>query len=193
MGAIDETLRHDLRQPEFSEGYAESFQDALVATQIRVLREENHWTQADLAARIGTTQTAVSRIENVNYSAWNISTLKKLARAYRVRLKVSFETYGSLIRDVENFSRESLRRTPREIDPELMEPMPNQCDEPALTFASGKGNLRIFPGGSETGIGTQLETAPVAPAQGCLANGNNSTQTMPMGSVWDEARVLRRA
>lgn len=119
MGAISETLRHDLSQPEFSEGYAESFQDTLVATQIKVLREDNHWTQADLAAKLGTTQTAISRIENVNYSAWNISTLKKLARAFRVRLKVSFETYGSLIRDVEGFSRESLRRAPREEDPEL--------------------------------------------------------------------------
>jgi transcriptional regulator with XRE-family HTH domain len=126
MGAISETLRCDLLQPEFSEGYAESFQDALVATQIKVLREDNHWTQADLAAKIGTTQTAISRIENVNYSAWNISTLKKLARAFRVRLKVSFETYGSLIQDMEGFSRESLLRPPREKDPGLRieEPRP---------------------------------------------------------------------
>jgi transcriptional regulator with XRE-family HTH domain len=119
MGAISETLRQDLTQPEFSEGYAESFQDAYVATQIKVLREQNEWTQAELAEVLNTTQTAVSRIENVNYSAWNISTLKKLARAFRVRLKVSFESYGSLINDVENFSRENLKRAPREKDPEL--------------------------------------------------------------------------
>lgn len=121
MGAISETLRQDLRQPEFSEGYAESFQDAYVATQIKVLREQNHWTQAALAKELGTTQTVISRIENVNYSAWNISTLKKLARAFRVRLKVSFETYGSLIHDVDSFSREGLQRLPRESDPELLD------------------------------------------------------------------------
>ncbi len=121
MGAISESLHQDLRLPEFSEGYAESFQDAYVATQIKVLREQNEWTQADLAKEIGTTQTAISRIENVNYSAWNISTLKKLARAFRVRLKVSFETYGSLIHDVDAFSREALQRVPRESDPELTE------------------------------------------------------------------------
>jgi len=119
MGAIGETLRHDLAQPEFSEGYAESFQDAYIATQIKVLREQNEWTQAALAERLRTTQTVISRIENVNYSAWNISTLKKLARAFRVRLKVSFETYGSLIDDMQYFSRENLRRIPREKDPEL--------------------------------------------------------------------------
>src|SRR5215472_12034498 len=121
MGAISESLRVELRQPEFSEGYAESFQDAYVATQIKVLREQNDWTQAALAKELGTTQTAISRIENVNYSAWNIGTLKKLARAFRVRLKVSFETYGSLIHDVENFSRENLMRPPREKDTELLE------------------------------------------------------------------------
>jgi transcriptional regulator with XRE-family HTH domain len=129
MGAISETLRKDLLKPEFSEGYSESFQDALVATQIKVLREDNHWTQADLAAKIGTTQTAISRIENVNYSAWNISTLKKLARAFRVRLKVSFETYGSLLHDVDEFSRESLRRAPREEDPELDTLAPGKVHE----------------------------------------------------------------
>jgi HTH-type transcriptional regulator/antitoxin HipB len=119
-GGIAEHLRRDLARPEFSEGYAESFQDAYVATQIKVLREQHQLTQAKLAEKLHTTQTVISRIENVNYSAWNISTLKKLARAFRVRLKVSFETYGSLIHDMEHFTREDLQRIPREEDPELL-------------------------------------------------------------------------
>jgi transcriptional regulator with XRE-family HTH domain len=121
MAVIGETLRQDLKHEEFSEGYAESFLDAYIATQIKVLREQNEMTQAQLAERLKTTQTAISRIENVNYSGWNISTLKRIARAFDVRLKVSFETYGSLIRDVEGFNRESLRRTPREKDTELLQ------------------------------------------------------------------------
>ena len=116
---IADSLRGELRQEEFSEGYAESFLDAYIATQIKVLREQNELTQSQLAERLGTTQTAISRIESVNYSGWNISTLKRLARAFNVRLKVSFETYGSLIRDVKEFNRDSLRRTPRSKDPEL--------------------------------------------------------------------------
>lgn len=104
----------DLQQPEFSEGYAESFQDTYMATQIKVLREQNGWTQEDLAKKIGTTQTAISRLENVNYCAWNIKTLRKLARVFRLRLKISFETYGSLIYDVESLSRVELEREPRE-------------------------------------------------------------------------------
>jgi transcriptional regulator with XRE-family HTH domain len=119
MADIADTLRGELRQEEFSEGYAESFLDAYIATQIKVLREQNELTQSQLAERLETTQTAISRIESVNYSGWNISTLKRLARAFNVRLKVSFETYGSLIRDVKEFNRDSLRRTPRSKDPEL--------------------------------------------------------------------------
>jgi transcriptional regulator with XRE-family HTH domain len=153
MGGISETLRQDLRQPEFSEGYAESFQDAYVATQIKVLREQNKWTQAALAKEIGTTQTVISRIENVNYSAWNISTLKKLARAFRVRLKVSFETYGSLIHDVDGFSREGLQRAPRESDPELFDAAQSAISDRPENIAemtAAEKNLRELTGGDLT-------------------------------------------
>jgi transcriptional regulator with XRE-family HTH domain len=194
MGAIHETLRRDLLQPEFSEGYAESFQDALVATQIKVLREQNHWTQSDLAAAIGTTQTAISRIENVNYSSWSISTLKKLARAFRVRLKVSFETYGSLIRDVENFNRESLQRTPREFDPELMraEPSPvTLIDIPGRLGAKSANNVVAFPSAVQTGNRTG-PGRPSAQEKG-LITGGNSTETMPPRSAMNQAFIEREA
>ena len=120
MADISETLRLDLRNPEFSEGYAESFLDTFVATQIKVLREQLGLTQAQLAEKLGTKQTVVSRIESAGYAAWNIGTLKKLARVFRVRLHVSFETYGSLIGEMERFSRQTLERSPREKDPALL-------------------------------------------------------------------------
>lgn len=121
MNGISEALRRELRDPEYSEGYAESFLNSYVATQIKVIREQRKMRQEDLAREIGTKQTAVSRLENVNYSSWNINTLKKLARAFRVRLMVSFEAYGTLPDDVEHFSRESLQRVAREEDPGLAE------------------------------------------------------------------------
>jgi transcriptional regulator with XRE-family HTH domain len=120
MGAISEVLKADFRDDgEFAEEYAESFLDTSVATQIKVLREDSKMSQKQLGEAIGTTQTAISRIENVNYSARSISTLKKLARAFKVRLHVSFETYGSLIGDVERFNRQRLGRAPRDKDPVL--------------------------------------------------------------------------
>ena len=119
MNATNDNLREDLKDPEIAEGYAESFLDSYIATQIKVLRDQNKLSQAQLAEMIGTKQGAISRIEDVNYSKWNVTTLKKLARAFRLRLKVSFETYGTLIDEVENFSRQGLERSPRESDPIL--------------------------------------------------------------------------
>lgn len=121
MSAISDALRVEFRDPEYSEGYAESFLNSYIATQIKVIREQRRMKQSDLAREVGTTQTAISRIENVNYSSWNIKTLKKLARAFRVRLMVSFETYGTLVDEVGRFNRESLQRTEREKDPGLLE------------------------------------------------------------------------
>jgi transcriptional regulator with XRE-family HTH domain len=125
-------LKSELRDPEFSEGYAESFLNSFIATQIKVIREQRNMKQADLAREVGTTQTAISRIENVNYSSWNIKTLKRLARAFRVRLRVSFETYGTLPDEVGTFTQESLQRAERENDPGLLErkePQPQKVDD----------------------------------------------------------------
>lgn len=119
MAAISEQLKTDLREEQFCEGYTESFLDSYVATQIKVLREQREMTQKELADVLGTTQTAISRIESINYSAWNIGTLKRLARAFKVRLRVSFETCGSLIDDYERFTRDNLQRVSRDNDPVL--------------------------------------------------------------------------
>jgi transcriptional regulator with XRE-family HTH domain len=143
MSDTSDSLRVELRDPEFSEGYAESFLNSYIATQIKVIREQRRMKQADLAREVGTTQTAISRIENVNYSSWNINTLKKLARAFRLRLMVSFETYGTLPDEVGKFTQESLQRAERENDPGLLErkePKPEKVDdirERAIAAAMG--------------------------------------------------------
>jgi transcriptional regulator with XRE-family HTH domain len=130
MSDTSDNLRVELRDPEFSEGYAESFLNSYIATQIKVIREQRKMKQADLAREVGTTQTAISRIENVNYSSWNVNTLKKLARAFHLRLMVSFETYGTLPDEVGKFTQESLQRAERENDPGLLERKEPESEEP---------------------------------------------------------------
>ncbi len=138
MGAIAEQLRAELANPEFSEGYAEGFLDAYVATQIKVLREQREMTQRELAEKIGSHQTVISRVENVGYSGWNVGTLKKLARAFGVRLKISFEQYGSLPDEVEAFSRGDLQRLPRHADPGLIhDAQPNEQEAARLRAIIG--------------------------------------------------------
>jgi HTH-type transcriptional regulator/antitoxin HipB len=170
MAAISNVLRHDLQQPEFAEGYAESFLDSFIATQLRVLREQNGWSQAELAERMGKKQTVISRSENVNYSSWSISTLKQYARAFRLRLRVSFETYGSLVDEVADFSRENLQRTPRESDPALNRP------EAKTGQNSGMGSAAGMPRGIHLVCMSQAgkDAAP-------LPSGNNNPGAIAQG------------
>jgi transcriptional regulator with XRE-family HTH domain len=109
----------EFRNQEYRESYADEFLNTYVANQIRVVREQRGMTQQQLAEAIGTQQAGISRIENVNYSGWNIRTLKKIARALSCRLHISFETYGSLLEAGANFRRESLLRPSFEDDPKF--------------------------------------------------------------------------
>ena len=112
-----EKLRRDFTDPEYAHSYADGFLNSYIATQIKVLREKHGLTQQRLAQETGMRQARISVLENVNYSAWSINTLRRLARAFQLRLKVSFEEFGTLLPELESFSRESLERRPLEEDP----------------------------------------------------------------------------
>ena len=111
------TRREKFTDREYRASYAESFLDTFIATQIKVLREQRNWTQQQLAEAGGMQQSRISALEDANYSRWSIATLKRLARAFDVPLNVSFGTFGALVLNAREFSRESLQRAPFEKDP----------------------------------------------------------------------------
>jgi len=115
MNQLLERLRESFQDEEARYAYAESYLNASIAAQIKELRGE--MSQQDLADRIGTKQSGVSRIENANYSSWSIETLRKLARAFHLRLRISFEEFGTLIPEIENFKDDILKRKRFEDDP----------------------------------------------------------------------------
>lgn len=117
MSESRNTLKEEFLDTEYRYAYAEDFLNALIAMQIKVLREQRELTQQQLADLIGTKQAGVSRLENVNYSSWKTETLRKLARALGVRLKITFEPFGTLIDESQNFSKENLQRPTFEEDP----------------------------------------------------------------------------
>src|SRR5215813_3341105 len=121
MSESRDELKKEFQDKDYREAYAEDFLNTSIATQIVVLREQRGLTQGQLAQEIGTHQAGVSRIENVNYSVWNVRTLKKIAFALGVRLKISFETFSSLLDEAEAFSRKSLERPKFEEDPIFQE------------------------------------------------------------------------
>ena len=65
---------------EFRHAYALSLMNTYIAAQIKMLREQRHLTQQALADLIGTKQSGIARLENVNYDAWKVETLENLPK-----------------------------------------------------------------------------------------------------------------
>ena len=115
--AYRETLRLEFEDEDYRCAYAEDFLNTWIATQIVTLREQRGLSQKAFGALLGTKQSGVSRLENVNYSSWNTKTLRNIARALQVRLKISFEAFGTLLDEDQLFTREFLQRPGFKEDP----------------------------------------------------------------------------
>ncbi len=93
----------------YRHAYADESLNMTIATQIKVLREQRGWDQQELADHAKMKQSMISRYEDVNYSSWTISTLKRLAEAFDVIVDVRFRSFRDLVFDTCSFSRESLQ------------------------------------------------------------------------------------
>ena len=68
-----------------------------VAHQIRVLRQQRNWTQAQLARRVKTTQAAISRLEDPSYGKFSINTLLQVGHVFDVALHVKYVTFSDFM------------------------------------------------------------------------------------------------
>jgi transcriptional regulator with XRE-family HTH domain len=116
---IVERLKHDLQNEEARNIYADTVSNAVVAAQIKGLRERLGWSQGQLAEAVGTQQSGISRLERADYSAWKVETLRKLAKALGVRLRIRFEGFGTLVDEVATFNEEGLLPATFDKDPVL--------------------------------------------------------------------------
>jgi transcriptional regulator with XRE-family HTH domain len=115
------TLRSKLlarfRDGGYRRAYVESFLDAYIATQIKVLRERRDLSQTRLAEKANMKQSQISEMEDVNHTSWKISTLKKIAKGFDLALVVRFESFSGVLPDIERFGREALQRASFDDDP----------------------------------------------------------------------------
>lgn len=68
-----------------------------LAMQIRKLRIARGWTQEQLAAATGKKQSVISQVESTDYGHMSINTLKRIAAAFDVGLKIEFTDYQNMI------------------------------------------------------------------------------------------------
>lgn len=117
MSELVERLKNELQHEDYRYAYDEEFSNSRMATQIKVLREQQELKQSGLADLAGMKQSRISELENVNYNSWSISTLRRLARALGVRLSFAFESWGELLPETDSFGRKALERPRFEKDP----------------------------------------------------------------------------
>jgi len=83
-----------------------------VALQLRHMRERAGLTQAELAAKVGTRQSAIARLESMSYGKFSISMLQKIADYFDVVAWVEFAPYSSFLRRTANLSPHAITPKP---------------------------------------------------------------------------------
>jgi ribosome-binding protein aMBF1 (putative translation factor) len=81
------------KDPEFVREYDALEEEFILARALIEARSKAGLTQAEVAQRMGTTQSVVARLEG-GRSRPSTSTLTKFAKATGTKLKVSFEAIG---------------------------------------------------------------------------------------------------
>jgi transcriptional regulator with XRE-family HTH domain len=90
---------------------SKNYRDAYVVSQLRIrlpfelraIRIARGWSQGELARRAGMAQSRISAIESPGKVNLSMNTLLRLASAFDCALKVSFVTFGELVRSSEAF------------------------------------------------------------------------------------------
>lgn len=86
---FEKHLQEEMKNPEFRKAYHEAGVRLEIAYKINRLRKKQKVSQQELAKRIGTTQSAVARIENGDQN-FTADMLDKIASAFSYKLKIEF-------------------------------------------------------------------------------------------------------
>ncbi|MCZ7560461.1 MAG: helix-turn-helix domain-containing protein [Burkholderiaceae bacterium] len=114
---MEKTFRR-MKNPKARQAYVEAEVASGLAHQIRALRTQRGWTQKDLADKLGTTQAAISRLEDPSYGRPSIKTLLDVGAAFDVALQVRFVSFVRLLQETRSVSREQLEVEPFEVEAE---------------------------------------------------------------------------
>jgi len=87
-------LDEKLKDPKFRKGFEKEFEKLSIGEQLVRLRLQSGLTQAQVAKRVGTTASAISRYENAEYDRYEIQTLRRIVEACGGHLKLVMEGPG---------------------------------------------------------------------------------------------------
>jgi len=87
-------LDEKLKDPKFRKGFELEYEKLSIGEQLVRLRLQAELTQAQVAKKVGTTASAISRYENAEYDRYEIQTLRKIVEACGGQFKVIMEGPG---------------------------------------------------------------------------------------------------
>ncbi len=88
MVSFREDLGRRMSDPEFSREFREARERASLGLKIARVRTARGMSQAQLAAKLNTTQSVVSRFESADYGGHKVETLRRVAEALDLDLVV---------------------------------------------------------------------------------------------------------
>lgn len=87
MGWLDKKLAN----PKFRRAFRVEYEKLSIGEQLLRLRLRAKMTQAQVARKVGTTASAISRYENAEYDRYELQTLRKIVEACGGRLHIIME------------------------------------------------------------------------------------------------------
>jgi ribosome-binding protein aMBF1 (putative translation factor) len=84
----------------YRKSFARTLQQVDLALLVREMRENADLTQAELAKKVGTTQSVIARLEDAEYSGHSLTMLERIAAACGVALKLHAEKKPNFDREV---------------------------------------------------------------------------------------------
>jgi len=92
---FDAYLSEQMENADFRQRWNAGEPAFQIAQQLIGYRLQNGLTQKQLAEKIGTSQSAIARIESFDYGRVTLSTLQRIADALNLDLKVQFHEKAS--------------------------------------------------------------------------------------------------
>lgn len=77
--------------PDFEQGVQEAYANLMIGQLIYNVRQEAGMTQAELAKRVGTTQSVISRLEDADYEGHSLHMLQRIASALNKKVRIELD------------------------------------------------------------------------------------------------------
>ena len=88
--AVEILHRHYVTTPSANKALEEARINSEIARHIYELRHRSKLTQAQLAKRVGTSTSVISRLEDADYTGHSLTMLQRIASALNQRIEFSF-------------------------------------------------------------------------------------------------------